>query len=130
MNTDGYGTLVITDASAAVLDGSRTVMLRREPERPTGRRSSRAGVELPDAAQPLFERLREWRSGVAREQGVPAYIVFGDATLRGIAITRPPRSPSSRTISGVGEKKLESYGDARARGGRGDRRGRLSPDVG
>ena len=112
VNTDGYGTLVITDSSAAVLDGSRTVMLRREPERPTRAAKQRAGVELPDAAQPLFERLREWRSGVAREQGVPAYIVFGDATLRGIAVTRPASLTELATISGVGEKKLESYGDA------------------
>ena len=112
VNTDGYGTLVITDSSAAVLDGSRTVMLRREPERPTRAAKQRAGVELPDAAQPLFERLREWRSGVAREQGVPAYIVFGDATLRGIAVTRPASLAELATISGVGEKKLESYGDA------------------
>jgi ATP-dependent DNA helicase RecQ len=112
VNTDGYGTLVITDASAAVLDGSRTVMLRREPERPTRAAKQRAGVELPDVAQPLFERLREWRSGVAREQGVPAYIVFGDATLRGIAITRPASLAELATISGVGEKKLEAYGDA------------------
>jgi ATP-dependent DNA helicase RecQ len=112
VNTDGYGTLVITDSSTAVLDGSRTVMLRREPERPTRAAKQRAGVELPDVAQPLFERLREWRAGVAREQGVPAYIVFGDATLRGIAITRPASLAELATISGVGEKKLEAYGDA------------------
>lgn len=66
---------------------------------------------MPDEARPLFERLREWRSGVAREQGVPAYIVFGDATLRGIALTRPSSLEQLGTISGVGEKKLESYGE-------------------
>jgi len=108
---DGYGTLVITDASAAVLDGSRTVLLRRETARPTRAAKSKAGVELPVEARPLFERLREWRAGVAREQGVPAYIVFGDATLRGIALTRPSSLEQLGTISGVGEKKLESYGE-------------------
>ncbi|HEY4152014.1 MAG TPA: DNA helicase RecQ [Pseudolysinimonas sp.] len=107
---DGYGTLVITDASASVLDGSRTVLLRRETVRPTRASKSKAGAELPDEARPLFERLREWRAGVAREQGVPAYIVFGDATLRGIALTRPSSLDQLGTISGVGEKKLESYG--------------------
>jgi ATP-dependent DNA helicase RecQ len=107
---DGYGTLVITDASASVLDGSRTVLLRRETVRPTRASKSKAGAELPDEARPLFERLREWRAGVAREQGVPAYIVFGDATLRGIALTRPSSLEQLGTISGVGEKKLESYG--------------------
>ena len=108
---DGYGTLVITDASASVLDGSRVVMLRRETIKPTRAAKSKAGSELPDEARPLFERLREWRAGVAREQGVPAYIVFGDATLRGIALTRPSSLEQLGTISGVGEKKLESYGE-------------------
>jgi len=108
---DGYGTLVITDASASVLDGSRMVLLRRETARPTRAAKSKAGVELPAEARPLFERLREWRAGVAREQGVPAYIVFGDATLRGIALTRPSSLEQLGTISGVGEKKLESYGE-------------------
>ncbi|HEY4153075.1 MAG TPA: DNA helicase RecQ [Pseudolysinimonas sp.] len=107
---DGYGTLVITDASASVLDGSRTVLLRRETAKPTRAAKSKAGAELPDGARPLFERLREWRAGVAREQGVPAYIVFGDATLRGIALTRPSSLEQLGTIPGVGEKKLESYG--------------------
>ena len=110
VNSDGYGTLVITDASAAVLDGSRRVALRREPERPTRVTKSKAGAELPDDARPLFERLRAWRAEVAREQGVPAYIVFGDATLRGIALTKPGTLAELGTISGVGEKKLESYG--------------------
>ena len=89
VNADGYGTLGITDASAAVLDGSRTVLLRREPDRPAKAAKRKAGTELPDEARGLFESLREWRAGVAREQGVPAYIVFGDATLRGIALTSP-----------------------------------------
>ncbi|MFW8745998.1 HRDC domain-containing protein, partial [Mesorhizobium japonicum] len=56
-------------------------------------------------------RLREGRAGGAREAGVPAYIVFGDATLRGIALTRPTSLAELGTISGVGEKKLESYGE-------------------
>jgi ATP-dependent DNA helicase RecQ len=108
---DGYGTLVITDASAGVLEGSRVVMLRRETARAPRASKSKVGAEMPDEARPLFERLREWRSGVAREQGVPAYIVFGDATLRGIALTRPSSLEQLGTISGVGEKKLESYGE-------------------
>jgi ATP-dependent DNA helicase RecQ len=108
---DGYGTLVITDASASVLDGSRVVMLRRETVKPTRAAKSKAGSELPEEARPLFERLREWRAGVAREQGVPAYIIFGDATLRGIALTKPSSLEQLGTVSGVGEKKLESYGE-------------------
>jgi ATP-dependent DNA helicase RecQ len=111
VSSDGYGTLVIAPAAAEVLDGSRKVMLRREPERRAKVAKQRAGIELPDAARGLFERLREWRAQVAREQGVPAYIVFGDATLRGIAVTKPTSLEQLGTISGVGEKKLEAYGD-------------------
>ena len=109
VSSDGYGTLGVGDA-AAVLDGSRRVMLRREPERVARTSKRSVGVELPEGARGLFEKLREWRAGVAREQGVPAYIVFGDATLRGIAVTRPGSLEELGTISGVGEKKLEAYG--------------------
>lgn len=105
-----YGTLGITPAAAGVLDGSRQVLLRREPERRARAARKTVGAELPESARDLFEKLREWRAGVAREQGVPAYIVFGDATLRGIAVTRPGSLEELGTISGVGEKKLESYG--------------------
>ncbi|MDM4762193.1 DNA helicase RecQ [Galbitalea sp. SE-J8] len=108
---DGYGTLVITEASAAVLSGQRPVRLRKEPERPArGGRKAKIVQELPREAGGLFEALRAWRATRAREQGVPAYVVFGDATLRGIAITRPASLGELASISGVGEKKLEQYG--------------------
>ena len=113
VNSDGYGTLVLTDASASVLDGSRRVNLRREPERAArAAKKSAVAATLPLDAVSLFERLREWRSGVAREQAVPAYIIFGDATLRGIALSRPASLEQLGTISGVGEKKLDTYGAA------------------
>ena len=109
---DGYGTLVLTDASASVLDGSRRVLLRREAERPARAvKKSGAATELPGEALGLFEKLREWRSGAAREQSVPAYIIFGDATLRGIALSRPESLAELGGITGVGEKKLTMYGE-------------------
>ena len=111
-SSDGYGTLVITDASADVLAGTRKVNLRKEPERVAKVKKSKAAVDLPAEAADLFERLRTWRGGEAREQGVPAYIIFGDATLRGIAVSRPASLAELGTISGVGEKKLEQYGAA------------------
>jgi ATP-dependent DNA helicase RecQ len=112
VNSDGYGTLVLTDASASVLDGSRRVSLRREPERQVRTKKSAPAATLPPEAAPLFEKLREWRAGVAKEQAVPAYIVFGDATLRGIAQARPTTLTDLAGISGIGEKKLDSYGAA------------------
>jgi ATP-dependent DNA helicase RecQ len=111
-----YGSLVLTEASAEVLGGSRKVMLRREPERPAGARASRtrsktAAVELPQEAAPLFERLRAWRAATAKEQGVPAYVIFHDATLRQIATERPGSLEALGTVSGVGENKLAKYGE-------------------
>ena len=107
-----YGILVITPASAEVLSGGRTVHLRREAPKRSKAAKRAVAAQLPEESLPLFERLREWRAGEARDQGVPAYIVFGDATLRGIAVTKPGSLEELAQISGVGENKLEKYGEA------------------
>ncbi|MGH4008992.1 MAG: RecQ family ATP-dependent DNA helicase, partial [Pseudonocardiaceae bacterium] len=111
-----YGTLVLTDSSAEVLSRQRQVMLRREPER-VAKAASRAAksrraapVELPEAAVGVFEQLRAWRAAAAKEQGVPAYVIFHDATLRQIATEAPSTLAELSTISGVGETKLAKYG--------------------
>jgi ATP-dependent DNA helicase RecQ len=110
-----FGTLALTDASASVLAGKRQVMMRREPERTarrvrTARSSSSAVAELPPEAVAVFERLRTWRALTAKEQGVPAYVVFHDATLRQIATEAPATLADLGTVSGVGENKLAKYG--------------------
>ncbi|WP_431219027.1 DNA helicase RecQ [Leifsonia xyli] len=110
-----YGVLTITPASAEVLSGGRQVILRTEPDRPErAARSSRsvASADLAPHDEPLFEALRSWRAGQAREQGVPAYIVFGDATLRAVAAARPASLADLDGISGIGVKKREAYGEA------------------
>ncbi|GGU25779.1 DNA helicase RecQ [Streptomyces lavendofoliae] len=114
-----YGTLVLTDTSADVLGGRREVLLRSEPERPartagSGRSAKRAAVvaDLPEEALPLFERLRAWRAATAKEQGVPAYVIFHDATLREIAAAPPATLAELGGVSGVGENKLAKYGEA------------------
>lgn len=61
--------------------------------------------------QDLFERLRAWRAETARGHGVPAYVIFHDATLAEIARARPASREALRSISGVGAKKLEAYGE-------------------
>jgi ATP-dependent DNA helicase RecQ len=110
-----YGVLTITPDSASVLSGDRTVILRREPERPErasrSSRSASAVADLAPADQPLFEALRAWRAEQARTQGVPAYIVFGDATLRAIASARPASLGDLDGITGIGAKKREAYGE-------------------
>ncbi|GAA1522149.1 ATP-dependent DNA helicase RecQ [Agromyces terreus] len=110
-----YGTISVTDAAADVLAGRRKVMLRAEPERAVTRRSAKAAAasaDLSPADVELFEALRAWRAGEAREQGVPAYIVFGDATLRAVATAKPRSVASLDGISGIGVKKREAYGEA------------------
>ncbi len=107
-----YGILAITESSGTVLSGSRPVLLRREAPKRSKAAKKAVAAQLPEVALPLFEALRAWRSGEATAQGVPAYIVFGDATLRGISVTRPSTLEELGTITGVGEKKLEQYGDA------------------
>ncbi|MFI6759704.1 DNA helicase RecQ [Micromonospora sp. NPDC050417] len=110
-----YGTLVLTETSAEVLGRQRTVMMRREPERTSTSRAAKsrgatATVELPPGAEPVFERLRAWRAATAKEQGVPAYVIFHDATLRQIATEVPSSLATLGGVSGVGENKLAKYG--------------------
>ncbi|MCD5309400.1 DNA helicase RecQ [Kineosporia babensis] len=112
-----YSTLTLTDGSAAVLRREREVMMRREPEKParssgsSGGSSKKPVVELPPEAAPVFERLRAWRAGVAKEQGLPAYVIFHDKTLRQIATQLPRTLEQLGTVDGVGQAKLERYGE-------------------
>ena len=114
-----YGTLALTEASSEVLAGRRQVMLRREPERAARAAkparaakaaSAAAAAELSPAATAVFEQLRAWRGAMAKEQGVPAYVIFHDATLRQIAAAPPATLAELSTVSGVGENKLAKYG--------------------
>ena len=117
--------LVLADASRALLRGERTLQMRRpkaEPGRRTGRNARRARGESAnegaasqaggggDAVEALFERLKQWRRATASERGVPPYVIFHDATLRGIAERRPATLAELAGIGGVGEKKLDAYG--------------------
>ena len=108
-----YGTLALTDGSAQVLRKQRPVMLRREPERPArAPRTHKAepAASLPADAAAAFERLRAWRAAAAKEQGVPAYVIFHDATLREVATTSPSSLAELSKVSGIGETKLARYG--------------------
>ncbi|WP_236795368.1 DNA helicase RecQ [Amycolatopsis sp. GM8] len=107
-----YGTLVLTDASSDVLGRKREVRLRREPKREPkpARTAKKTAVEMPAEAAPMFEKLRTWRGTTAKDQGVPAYVIFHDATLRQIATEQPKTLTDLGTISGVGENKLAKYG--------------------
>ena len=113
VHDDGYGTLGITEASADVLRGGRQVLLRVDadrPARPKKQGSSAAAADLSPEALRRFEALRAWRAETAREAGVPAYVVFHDATLRALAEANPRSMTALAGISGIGEAKQERYG--------------------
>ncbi|MCI4141952.1 DNA helicase RecQ [Streptomyces pseudogriseolus] len=117
-----YGTLVLTEASGSVLRREREVPLRKEPEKPAvsragggsgrgDRKAKAAAADLPEELRPAFEALRAWRAEQAREQGVPAYVIFHDATLREIVTVWPTSVEQLGGIGGVGEKKRATYGE-------------------
>jgi len=113
---EAFGALKLTPSSRQVLKGETSVMLREQAAPPTrakrGKKSAarETGTAAPDSA--LLRALRAWRLGVAREHGVPAFVVFHDGTLETIAALRPGTREALRGVSGVGEKKLERYGEA------------------
>ncbi|MFP1601139.1 DNA helicase RecQ [Microbacterium sp. 2216-1] len=110
-----YGTLAPGEAAGGVLRGETPVPLRRDTigrTTATRQRKASAADALAEGDRGLFEALRAWRAETAREQGVPAYIVFGDATLRALAEHRPATTGQLDGISGIGAKKKEAYGDA------------------
>jgi ATP-dependent DNA helicase RecQ len=107
---ENHGELVATEEARPFLRGERRLMLREGAMAPRGARArASAPVETDD---PGFAALRAWRREEAREQGVPAYVIFHDATLAEIAARRPEDLRALRSIPGVGESKLERYGDS------------------
>jgi len=113
---DAFSSLKLTESARAVLKGQQKVELRQyvkpaKPKRTSSPRRNYEELELSRSEQEIFEKLRWWRVETARAHGVPAYVVFQDATLREIAKVKPTSLDQLRGVSGVGEKKLTSYGD-------------------
>ncbi|HVV92445.1 MAG TPA: DNA helicase RecQ [Hyphomicrobiales bacterium] len=115
---EAYGALTFGEGARAILRGERRIAMRRD----RAARAVAAGIararrgaaaeELPAADRPLFEALRAERLRLAREQGVPPYVVFHDATLREMARRRPRGREQMAEVPGVGAAKLERYGAA------------------
>jgi ATP-dependent DNA helicase RecQ len=132
-DSEAYGALKLTASARGVLKGESKAMLREVTAASStrkrvakakiakrGAKSSAAspGFSLvPDRHEKfsnanLLAALRAWRTGMARKRGVPAYVIFHDATLEGIASSRPKTHDQLRAVAGIGDKKLERYGDA------------------
>ncbi|MEW5833518.1 MAG: DNA helicase RecQ [Pseudomonadota bacterium] len=114
---EGYGTLRLTPASRGVLTGGERVLLREDarPVRSARRRRDSqlvtgASIGIEAYEQPLWDALRATRSQLAKQHGVPPYVVFHDATLLAMLRAMPSNEDELASISGVGEAKLKRYG--------------------
>jgi ATP-dependent DNA helicase RecQ len=111
-----FGALKLTQGARAVLKGERKITLREWKKEK--KLAKRRGRKEPDVAlaqgdgesDELYEALRNWRLDAARAHGVPAYVIFHDATLREIAQRRPKSLDALSNVSGVGVRKLDAYG--------------------
>jgi len=123
LRTEGeYNTLELTPSAREVLRGEVTLLLR--PQSDTPKRSGKGGktgkftrgkdkpppIALDDQGTVRFTALKAWRAEVAKEHGLPAYVIFHDATLAEMARAQPASLDDLAQISGVGAKKLEAYG--------------------
>jgi ATP-dependent DNA helicase RecQ len=120
VDAQAYNTLQLTEGSRAVLRGETQVMLRESVSQPAERKSRRekspraapsaAAGTLDTRGQARFAALKAWRSEIAREHNLPAYVIFHDATLAAIAQRAPATLEDLQGLSGIGSKKLEAYG--------------------
>ena len=118
---EAYSALKLTDAAKPVLRGGQQVQLRQYQKPVKARRGRDGGngskpkgfveSDLSNDEQIVFDKLRWWRMETARKHNVPAYVIFHDATMREIAKAQPSSLGQLRGVSGVGEKKLETYGE-------------------
>ena len=112
-----YGALTLTESARPLLRGETAFTMRLDVVAPKKGRnvgSARKAADWPEATgaeAELLGRLRAWRASTAKERNVPAYVIFHDATLRDIARTKPDSIEALGTISGVGDRKLEAYGE-------------------
>jgi len=107
-----YNQLQVTDLGWRVLRGEFTPTLLKPATKQAGSKQRKSDASSWDGVdRELFEQLRELRRELATEQGVPAYIVFGDATLRDLARRRPSSIENLLAVHGVGQKKCDDYGE-------------------
>ena len=122
VTNDAYAVVRLGERAEALLAGEQQVVMKlpKETERTTGepkRKKMRASLRGADAAlserdEALFERLRALRTRLAREAGIPPYMVFSDRTLAELCVRRPAAREAMLEVSGVGEYKYEKYGAA------------------
>jgi len=115
VDVEGHGSLGLTEACRDVLRGERKISLRRDPvqKKSGGNRVARERVSLSDPQdEELFQALRTHRMELARDQGVPPYVIFHDTTLLEMAREKPRTLGEMSRLTGVGSRKLDTYGES------------------
>ncbi|MGB0662407.1 MAG: DNA helicase RecQ [Pontibacterium sp.] len=113
VDAQGQGVLQLSEQCRALLKGEETISLRQDQRKTTGFDRKQTPQNNLDAAEfELWNALRAERKRLADEQDVPPYVIFHDATLMEMVMYRPTSFAQLRKISGVGERKLDLYGDA------------------
>lgn len=114
----GYGNLLLTEKCRPVLRGEMTVELQKDiqtknnrADKSAIRKNKKADIDIPEEDQALWQSLRAKRKQLAEEENVPPYVVFSDATLKEMVIKRPMNDEEFLCVNGVGDKKLEKYGE-------------------
>ena len=103
--------LMLTETGLKILKGQEPLLIRSERLNVKAKTVKKAAPEAFDYDQELFERLRDLRHEIAQENNVPAYIVFGDKTLKEMAAKNPQSKTEMLEVSGIGEVKFERYGE-------------------
>ncbi|WP_449393545.1 DNA helicase RecQ [Devosia riboflavina] len=109
-----HGALTLSQGAGAVFKREKSVTLRKDrPKKAVEvRRQLSKAIDIPDHARGLFDALRSERLKIAKSQGVPPYVIFHDATLRAMALARPTHPHDMLNLPGVGQGKLDRYGEA------------------
>ena len=111
VDADGYGALKLTEICRPYLRGEVPLHLRKDAAK-SAERTRRSKPQVAEADRQLWEALRARRKQLAEEGGVPPYVIFHDATLMDMLALRPRDRYEMAAVSGVGDRKLEAYGDA------------------
>lgn len=111
VDPEGYGGLRLNDSCRAILRGEQGIELRRDIKTTAASVARKKGVLVAEEDQRLWHALRACRKRLAEEHNVPPYVIFHDATLKGMLDKRPNSLEKMRTINGVGDSKLERFGD-------------------
>ena len=111
VDASGFGSLLLNDACRPILRGEQSIQLRRDIKTASASLTRRAPVAVAPEDEGLWYALRACRKRLAEEHGVPPYVIFHDSTLREMLEQRPLTSSEMLSISGVGDSKLERFGD-------------------